>query len=70
MTTAAIAKPRERPRPQIENADGETRSAMMRRSARLERTVIGVAFVIAYVALDRSSVYFQIWTGISAWYPA
>ena len=42
---------------------------MMRRSARLERTVIGVAFVIVYVALDRSSVYFQIWTGISAWYP-
>jgi integral membrane sensor domain MASE1 len=29
--------------------------------------VIGLAFVIAYVALDRSTVYFQIWT--SAWYP-
>jgi PAS domain S-box-containing protein len=31
--------------------------------------VIGGAFVIAYIALDRTSVYFQIWTGISAWYP-
>ena len=69
MITAEIAEPRERPRPQIVNPGGETRPTTNRRSARLERTVIGVAFVIVYVSLDRSSVYFQIWTGISAWYP-
>jgi PAS domain S-box-containing protein len=69
LTRSEIAEPRERLETEIANAGGETRPATKRRSARLERTVIGVAFVIAYVALDRSSVYFQIWTGISAWYP-
>ncbi|MGH7839545.1 MAG: MASE1 domain-containing protein, partial [Candidatus Binataceae bacterium] len=28
-----------------------------------------IAFVILYVLLDRTTVYFQIWNGISAWYP-
>lgn len=33
------------------------------------RVLLAVVFVIVYVALDRSSVSFQIWPGISAWYP-
>jgi PAS domain S-box-containing protein len=35
----------------------------------LSRVVIGVGFVLIYVLLDRSAVYFQLWQGISAWYP-
>jgi PAS domain S-box-containing protein len=33
------------------------------------RVFIGVAFVISFVLLDRTAVYFQMWDGISAWYP-
>jgi PAS domain S-box-containing protein len=29
----------------------------------------GIAFVLAYVLLDRMTVFFQMWSGISAWYP-
>jgi hypothetical protein len=28
-----------------------------------------VGFVVLYVLLDRSAVFFQLWSGISAWYP-
>jgi PAS domain S-box-containing protein len=30
---------------------------------------LGILFWALYIALDRSTVAFQIWTGISAWYP-
>ncbi len=33
------------------------------------RLLLGVVCVIVYVLLDRSTVYLQIWPGISAWYP-
>ena len=36
---------------------------------RLRRVLVGLCFVAVYVLLDRSTVYFQIWSGISAWYP-
>jgi signal transduction histidine kinase len=29
----------------------------------------GIVFVVAYVLLDRTTVYFQMWSGVSAWYP-
>jgi PAS domain S-box-containing protein len=35
----------------------------------LRRYLIGFLFMIAYILLDRSTVFFQIWSGISAWYP-
>ncbi|MDP9147272.1 MAG: response regulator [Acidobacteriota bacterium] len=31
--------------------------------------MIGFVFAIFYFALDESSVYFQMWPGVSAWYP-
>ena len=33
------------------------------------RLVIAIGFTVLYVALDRSVVFFQLWEGISAWYP-
>ena len=39
------------------------------RSTRIRRFCVAVAFVIVYVLLDRSAVFFQMWSGISAWYP-
>jgi PAS domain S-box-containing protein len=36
---------------------------------KLGRVCIGVAFVILYVLLDCTTVFFQMWQGISAWYP-
>jgi PAS domain S-box-containing protein len=36
---------------------------------KLRRVCIGVAFVILYVLLDRTTVFFQMWQGITAWYP-
>ncbi len=33
------------------------------------RLVIALGFTVLYVALDHSVVFFQIWEGISAWYP-
>jgi PAS domain S-box-containing protein len=30
---------------------------------------VAFAFVVLYILLDRSSVFFQMWAGISAWYP-
>jgi signal transduction histidine kinase len=30
---------------------------------------VAAVLVVAYVSLDRITVYFQLWTGISAWYP-
>jgi PAS domain S-box-containing protein len=35
----------------------------------LRRGLLVVAIMALYVLLDRSAVYFQIWPGISAWYP-
>ena len=34
-----------------------------------QRLAMGIAFVFVYLLLDRSTVYFQLWSGISAWYP-
>ncbi|MGC0773021.1 MAG: response regulator [Candidatus Acidiferrum sp.] len=35
----------------------------------LRRFLVAVFFVVVYVLLDRSTMSFQIWTEISAWYP-
>jgi PAS domain S-box-containing protein len=35
----------------------------------LRRYLLCVVFVIVYLAADRSTVFLQIWSGISAWYP-
>src|SRR5258708_18133667 len=35
----------------------------------LRRLVFGIAFIIIYGLLDRTTVYLQIWPSISAWYP-
>jgi PAS domain S-box-containing protein len=35
----------------------------------LRRLVVAGCFLVVYVLLDRSTVAFQIWSGISAWYP-
>ena len=35
----------------------------------LRRYLVCVVFVIIYLAADRSTVFLQIWSGISAWYP-
>jgi PAS domain S-box-containing protein len=35
----------------------------------LRRLVVAGCFLVLYVLLDRSTVAFQIWSGISAWYP-
>jgi hypothetical protein len=43
------------------------KSAHSRR--KLKRFVIAVLFTLFYVALDRTTVYFQMWVGISSWYP-
>ncbi|HEY4740563.1 MAG TPA: ATP-binding protein [Candidatus Acidoferrales bacterium] len=68
MTTAEIAELSKRA-PRAENAEREIRAEAKKQDSLFKRIIIGIAFVIAYVALDRSSVYSQIWTGISAWYP-
>ncbi len=36
---------------------------------KLRRLLVAVCFVAVHVLLDRSTVFFQIWTEISAWYP-
>jgi hypothetical protein len=35
----------------------------------LRRYLIGFLVVLAYILLDRSTVFLQMWSGISAWYP-
>ena len=35
----------------------------------LRRCLIGLLTIVVYVLLDRSTVFFQMWSGISAWYP-
>ncbi len=35
----------------------------------LRRYVVGFFVVVIYVLLDRSTVFFQMWSNISAWYP-
>jgi PAS domain S-box-containing protein len=41
----------------------------MVQSTGARRLFIAVFFLILYGLLDRTSVYFQMWAGISAWYP-
>ena len=38
-------------------------------STRARRVLVAIVFVALYVLLDRSTVFFQMWTGVSAWYP-
>ena len=33
------------------------------------RTVPAIVFAVLYVLLDRATVFFQMWQGVSAWYP-
>jgi len=33
------------------------------------RVVPGIVFAVLYVLLDRMTLYFQMWQGVSAWYP-
>ena len=40
-----------------------------RKRWKLRRFLVAVGFVVVYVLLDRSTMSFQIWTEISAWYP-
>ena len=35
----------------------------------LRQSVVVVCFIAVHLLLDRSTVFFQIWTEISAWYP-
>ena len=35
----------------------------------LRSVVVGLCFVLLYVVLDRTTVFLQIWSSISAWYP-
>ena len=43
--------------------------APVERKLRVRRFIASCCFVLVYVLLDRSTVYFQIWPSISAWYP-
>ena len=36
---------------------------------RLRHVVVGVCFIALYVGLDRTTVSYQIWSDVSAWYP-
>jgi len=38
-------------------------------STRARRVCVAIVFVALYVLLDRSTVFFQMWSGVSAWYP-
>jgi PAS domain S-box-containing protein len=51
--------------------EGATVSESARAKGKFSFRRVGIALIvmIAYVLLDRSTVYFQIWPGISAWYP-
>jgi PAS domain S-box-containing protein len=35
----------------------------------VRRIFVGLGFVLLYVLLDRMTTYFQMWHGVSAWYP-
>jgi PAS domain S-box-containing protein len=35
----------------------------------MRKLVVGTSFVVIYLLLDRSTVFLQIWSSISAWYP-
>jgi PAS domain S-box-containing protein len=39
------------------------------RAWKLRQLMVAVCFVVVYVLVDRTTVSFQIWTEISAWYP-
>src|SRR5580692_2891471 len=43
--------------------------ASTNRERRKRRIVVAILFVLIFVLLDRMTVYFQMWSGISAWYP-
>jgi PAS domain S-box-containing protein len=39
------------------------------KASKLRQLLVAVCFVVAYVLVDRTTVAFQIWAEISAWYP-
>ena len=41
----------------------------LQNSTRAQRACVAVVFVALYILLDRSTVFFQMWSGVSAWYP-
>src|SRR6266404_689223 len=57
------------------NSNGNSDSAVPRKALRLQnstrsrRACVAIVFVTLYVLLDRSTVFFQMWSGVSAWYP-
>src|SRR6266403_983496 len=42
---------------------------LLQKSTRARRVLVAIVFVALCVLLDRSTVFFQMWTGVSAWYP-
>lgn len=49
-------------------SDGSLR-ARFRSSVNPRRVGVGIGFIAAYMLLDRATIDFQMWEGISAWYP-
>ena len=54
---------------------GNNNSALSHKASQLQdftrvrRVGVAIMFVALYVLLDRSTVFFQMWSGVSAWYP-
>ncbi len=46
-----------------------SKALRLQNSTRARRASVAVVFVTLYVLLDRSTVFFQMWSGVSAWYP-
>jgi PAS domain S-box-containing protein len=49
--------------------DGSGKGADLPRRMPFREYIVGFSFVVIYILLDRSTVFLQIWSGISAWYP-
>jgi PAS domain S-box-containing protein len=45
------------------------KASRLENSTRARRVCVAIVFVALYVLLDRSTVFFQMWSGVSAWYP-
>jgi len=48
---------------------GGASKILLPHSSSSRRVAIGIVFVVVYVLLDRTTVYFQMREGITAWYP-
>jgi two-component system, LuxR family, sensor kinase FixL len=51
--------------PLLQSADSDASRSTLRR----RRVVVSIFFVCAFVLLDHTTAYFQMWSGISSWYP-